>query len=343
MKTLTPSFLFLLVALLGLQGAYAQPVPDRITLWPSSIANTQQGCALVTLAKPGGGYATGTSGDLGGGFYNLEVAQLYDAGFMWLADSITEAMSAHSCGPKIDTVRVRITRKTVSATPGNVVVKIYDAVDGTDLLGNNRPEPTTVLGTSAPISMADIDVSSGVFTPFTFSTPVDLPADKKFFLSVVLSQVDGDTICVGGASCTEFTGYSYQQLHSSIGPVWIQFDKNLQVGNPPVFLETDLAIVPDLFFNCPAAVSNLSGFQSVEVYPNPVSSELNIDFKLQNTSDVSVSLINVNGQKTYIESYDQLNGGSHHKSINVSTLPSGFYMYEISSSTGNTYGKFIVK
>ncbi len=342
MKTLTPSILILL-AVLGLQSAYAQPIPDRITLWPSSIANTQQGCALVSIAKAGGGYPTGTSGDLGGGLYNLEVAQLYDASVMWLADSITDAMSAHSCGPKIDTVRVRISRKTVSATPGNVVVKIYDAVDGTDILGNNRPEPTTVLGTSAPISMAAVDISLGVFTTFSFSTPVELTANKKFFVSVVLSQTDGDSICVAGASCTEFNGYSYQQLASGMGPLWIQFDKNLQMGSPPTFLETDLAIVPDLFFDCPASVSTLLGVQSLDVYPNPVSSELNLDFRLQNSGDVSVSLINVNGQKTLVENYSQLSGGYHHQSINVSTLPSGFYMYEISTNTGNTYGKFIVK
>lgn len=342
MKTITRLILLLLV--IGcMQNSYAQPVPDRITLWPSSIANTQQGCALVSIAKAGGGYPTGTSGDLGGGLYNLAVAQLYDASVMWLTDSISDAISAHSCGPVIDTVRVRITRKTVGATPGNVVVEIYDAVDGSDILGNNRPEPGALLATSATVSMSDIDISTGVFTPFVFSTPANLPADKKFFLSVVLSQNNGDTICVAGASCTEFNGYSYQQLNSSLGPLWIQFDKNLQMGNPPTFLETDLAIVPDLFFNCPASVSTLSGFRSLDVYPNPATDELNLDFQLQNQGNVSVSLINVNGQVTHLSNYNQLSIGHHHKSINVSTLPSGFYMYEISSGTGNTYGKFIIK
>ncbi len=73
---------------------------------------------------------------------------------------------------------------------------------------------------------------------------------------------------------------------------------------------------------------------STKIYPNPASDVLNID-----SSDInitSVSLKNTLGKTVYI------NNTSNVDTIDVSGLPSGFYLLEITSSTGSTATKKVI-
>lgn len=335
MKIITKLILTFIVIFTVTQ-SYGQQT-HRITFWPSSIADTKQACPIAYLKTPLGGYWFGNNPGLpmDDGTGNIimttvvQVGQTYPWTQMWLIDSVTEN---HLINPRVDTVRVRI---PVNIGTGTISVKLY-SVDG------STGQVTSELGESDPVNIAGINTAAGVFTSFGFSNPVQID-DDLFGVGVVLSQQNGDTICIANSTCTEFNGNSWLIIETGGNQYFLTVDKSLQAGGQ--FIETDLAIVPDMVFDVDnnAGVSNMNGVRVFKTYPNPVSDNLNLDFQLSNSDNIEVSVINVSGQVTKVASYNNLSSGLHNKSINVSNFPSGFYMYEISSNTGKTYGKFVIE
>lgn len=335
MRTITKSF-FALLVIFASTASYGQQT-QRITFWPSSIADTKQACPVAYLKTPLGGYWFGNNPGLpmDDGTGNIimttvvAVGQTYPWTQMWLIDSVTEN---HLINPRVDTVRVRI---PVNIGTGTISVKLF-SVDG------STGQVTSELGESDPVNIAGINTAAGVFTSFAFSSPVQID-DDLFGIGVILSQQNGDTICVANSTCTEFTGNSWLIIETGGNQYFLTVDKSLQSGGQ--FIETDLAVVPDMVFDVDnnAGISAMSDVSVFKSYPNPVRDNLNLDFQLRNSGSIEVSIINVNGQVTKAASYNNLNSGFHNKSINVSNLPSGFYMYEVSSNTGKTYGKFVIE
>ncbi len=83
-------------------------------------------------------------------------------------------------------------------------------------------------------------------------------------------------------------------------------------------------------------LSNLS------IYPNPASKQLNLAFVAQNSSSVSVSLINVAGLKVYNETFSN-HSETYNQSIDVSSFPKGMYFIDIRSENGNVIRKIVIE
>ncbi len=81
-----------------------------------------------------------------------------------------------------------------------------------------------------------------------------------------------------------------------------------------------------------------------ELYPNPTSEMFNVDVNAINATEVSVSIISMNGSLVSTNKI-QLSQGSNTISQDVSTLSPGFYFVKISDSNSNdlTTKKFIKK
>jgi hypothetical protein len=82
----------------------------------------------------------------------------------------------------------------------------------------------------------------------------------------------------------------------------------------------------------------------ISVYPNPVSSEINISYKLEEATDVQISIIDVSGrvlQNSFIKNRSSV----HSETLDVSRLNSGFYFVKIKDLNGNfeSVKKFVVK
>jgi hypothetical protein len=74
---------------------------------------------------------------------------------------------------------------------------------------------------------------------------------------------------------------------------------------------------------------------TIRLYPNPVNTTLNINYVLDEASDVDISIFDARGIKFY-DLHKQLDAGSQTISIDVSDLPVGLYLY-ISRSDNNVY------
>jgi hypothetical protein len=81
----------------------------------------------------------------------------------------------------------------------------------------------------------------------------------------------------------------------------------------------------------------------IDVYPNPVSRVVNVQYYLESPEDIELVVINHLGQMVM-----QLPGGNkpvgpHHERVDVSCLPVGIFFIRIASRNGMKLTKFIKK
>ena len=83
-------------------------------------------------------------------------------------------------------------------------------------------------------------------------------------------------------------------------------------------------------------------FTNLEVYPNPATNLINVDFTVDHTSTVSFNLLNLEGVTVYSEKLSNGNGRIH-MPIDVSSLSKGVYLLRISSETGILNKKIVLQ
>ncbi len=81
---------------------------------------------------------------------------------------------------------------------------------------------------------------------------------------------------------------------------------------------------------------------AVQVYPNPFSGILNIDFSSQTSSQVEISVFNLTGKTVFRETWSDTAWDSK-KQIDLSTLDSGIYLVQGVDENTNKFTKKIIK
>lgn len=84
-------------------------------------------------------------------------------------------------------------------------------------------------------------------------------------------------------------------------------------------------------------------FNNLKIYPNPTSNEINISFSSETNEPVNVSMIDVQGRLIMKLTLDSMAGGNINQSINVASIPSGFYMLKITQGNLKYNTKIIKK
>lgn len=103
--------------------------------------------------------------------------------------------------------------------------------------------------------------------------------------------------------------------------------------NTPAFFCVDYIIA----FPFDVSIPKLSDVQSLNVFPNPANSELNIDLSQVNSG--TLNIFNIDGKKVLSE---QIASGSGIKNLDVSSLVNGFYLIEIQTSKNERMvGRFV--
>lgn len=69
-------------------------------------------------------------------------------------------------------------------------------------------------------------------------------------------------------------------------------------------------------------------------YPNPVSSETTVDFTIPKSGIVTLRLLNILGDEIRTVFSEYFESGLHHYTMNVSNLPNGTYIYEMTTPDG---------
>jgi beta-glucanase (GH16 family) len=86
-----------------------------------------------------------------------------------------------------------------------------------------------------------------------------------------------------------------------------------------------------------------SGSGRPEIYPNPVTDELNIVFHLLKPGDVKINMLDVSGKHLFASDFKGLGSGEQRISVseNIRSLNSGLYFIELNIDTQKYFSKFL--
>ncbi|MCQ2284025.1 MAG: C10 family peptidase [Bacteroidales bacterium] len=91
-----------------------------------------------------------------------------------------------------------------------------------------------------------------------------------------------------------------------------------------------------------ASVDEYSGLEDVNVYPNPATDNLHVDFSLNESGHVLCRLMDAAGKIVRTQDVEAVSG-ENHTMMNVSNLAKGFYMLEMTTPTGKSIQKVMVQ
>jgi len=81
-----------------------------------------------------------------------------------------------------------------------------------------------------------------------------------------------------------------------------------------------------------SAVPNLESLESSKVFPNPVSSDLNVELNFNENIEYSIDILNAYGQK--VKALGNFSGSNFNRVVDVTELPTGMYLISINSELG---------
>jgi PKD repeat protein len=96
-------------------------------------------------------------------------------------------------------------------------------------------------------------------------------------------------------------------------------------------------------------ISGSTGIQTISdmaawtVAPNPASTDANISIELKSDAVVSVSLVNITGQKTSVIKYERISAGKHTLPVDVQSVSKGIYIVELSVNGQLSRTKMIIQ
>ncbi len=86
-----------------------------------------------------------------------------------------------------------------------------------------------------------------------------------------------------------------------------------------------------------------NGLSIGNVYPNPTNGQTSVNFKLNNTSNVTVNVVDITGKAVYTSNEGAKNAGSHNLTFDASTFTSGVYYVTITTDNTQVTKKLIKK
>ena len=85
-----------------------------------------------------------------------------------------------------------------------------------------------------------------------------------------------------------------------------------------------------------------SGISGLETYPNPATESLNVSFAVKESQNINLRIISLTGQVVYSEAQPGFEG-TYFSSIGTGNYPAGIYFLEISSDSGKSVKKIVVR
>lgn len=180
-----------------------------------------------------------------------------------------------------------------------------------------------VLLAESPIYSTEPGDEDGIYN-FTFDNPVTLSGGEAY-VATVGSFAEGMAVAISGAS-PEQTTFSYGDFGEN-GIDWYY-----SLSTPMVRMNFN----PSLNVN-----SQEKNNFNLSVYPNPAQNSANVDFTLENNSNVTFELTDLSGKTVYSVS-ENLSAGNNSIVVPTDDLSNGIYMYTFSNGEATVTKKLVV-
>lgn len=97
------------------------------------------------------------------------------------------------------------------------------------------------------------------------------------------------------------------------------------------FMTSDTTIMRDSILGMLTAnvMEINSPVNSLEIYPNPTSDIVNLEFSINENAEIFFEIIDLTGRKVYEGKHENINKGLVNRKINLSDIPNGNYLIQI--------------
>lgn len=162
--------------------------------------------------------------------------------------------------------------------------------------------------------------------PITVSVSTEISGEKYSAILNVAGGVTPYTFVLNNAN---------EQTNTTI--------PNLSPGNYALVVKDKNSCLKNTSFSIasPTPVNETeTQFESLSVYPNPATNNVNINFALKDNKTVKVELFDLSGQSIFQDEYQDIR--DKQTSIDLSALASGTYLLKFGLPEGNTFRKIII-
>lgn len=102
------------------------------------------------------------------------------------------------------------------------------------------------------------------------------------------------------------------------------------------FTNSDVSIMRDsilALINSTTTINELpAGVSAFSVYPNPVSESISVNLTLEESTDLSIEILDLTGKQVALIADEKKINGNYNKSYNTSSLPNGNYMVRLNAN-----------
>lgn len=140
-------------------------------------------------------------------------------------------------------------------------------------------------------------------------------------------------------------GTSVQRTYTYTLPASIK-GVNLDINNLEVvafIAEGKQEIITGAEFKIQTSVEEINNVTNFEVYPNPAKDNVQLNFNLNDSKIVKVSVYNTLGAVVFSQNEGTLSSGNHTIDLNVSNLSSGIYYMNIKAGDNTITKKLIIE
>ncbi len=166
---------------------------------------------------------------------------------------------------------------------------------------------------------------AGTSRSFIFPNEITLTAGSTYLVTIGSFAIDL-SIAVAGASPDQ-TSFLYGDLGTG-GVDWYFTN-----STPMVRMNFDPSLSVD---NAEATEANVS------IYPNPANEESNVNFSLENTTDVQITVTDLSGKTVFTTSLNNAAKGQHTVAIPTAKLSNGVYIVNYNAGNASTAKKLVV-
>lgn len=245
----------------------------------------------------------------------------------------------------------------------DVIAGLVDVDGGGFSTGANWSAASARYGNLSIVTMPSAAVAPDgkIYVIYSALTEKDESSDGANFRDVygVYSQDGGETWSEP-VNLTSWVGLSSEQVYASIarkvdGKVHITYLQKSSTGrwsttdNPNAvgpydvyYMSADTAVFRTKTITALNKVEN-DLFRASQNYPNPFRTTTTLPVSLSRNAAVKVTIKNVVGQEVYAKSFGTLQTGMNELEINVPSLQSGVYFYEVSAGEFTSSGKMIIE
>lgn len=211
---------------------------------------------------------------------------------------------------------------------------------------NNGGEVGNLIHTEE-VALSDIDVTQaglqlisegtavmGAYNKQVTFSNVNIPTSKAFWAGVVLptgadSLVVYTTMPIGVSNPATMVQYNYDKATTHAGVVGSDdsfYAYQLMTQNGALKMAN--FIIPNITAASAVSVDELTTKHALVVYPNPASEVLN--FKVTDAEIALVKIFSTDGKLVSSTNFSNVEAGS----VNISSLTTGMYIYEVTSANG---------